>query len=254
MKCPSDKMTELRCNQILDAAAVLVEQQGIVSFKFSQLAKEVGCSTGTLYRFFEGKEDVLVCLFLRNATSNHFLLFTELHPHITAQQKLLLPVVFTFETIKRNNTFFTLRSVSVNKLVWQLASEEKIARFKRRINAFWSWFHCSLALAIEEGELQATEKELDELTQAIVFFLTGALTQFEGELIEPKLLGERRETCYRHLSLIMQRYKWKTPLTRILFEELTQATVEFFNTHVKTHGSCTSCSAQDACLRLQAEA
>ncbi|MCF1429207.1 MAG: TetR/AcrR family transcriptional regulator, partial [Shewanella sp.] len=82
MKCPSEPLTTLRCNQILDAAEYLIETQGIVSFKFSQLAKEVGCSTGTLYKFFEGKEDILVCLFMRNATSNNLPIFIAQNPEL----------------------------------------------------------------------------------------------------------------------------------------------------------------------------
>ncbi|MCF1429257.1 MAG: TetR/AcrR family transcriptional regulator, partial [Shewanella sp.] len=151
MKCPSEPLTTLRCNQILDAAEHLIETQGIVSFKFSQLAKEVGCSTGTLYKFFEGKEDILVCLFMRNATSNNLLIFLAQHPELTAQEKALLPVLFTFETIKRSKSFFTLRSVSVNTMVWQLASADKIERFKKRINTFWIFIRSSLEEAVVKG-------------------------------------------------------------------------------------------------------
>nr|WP_250885827.1 TetR/AcrR family transcriptional regulator [Shewanella jiangmenensis] len=242
-------MTALRCNQILDAAAVLVEQQGIVSFKFSQLAKEVGCSTGTLYRFFQGKEDILVCLFLRHATSNYLAAFVRRHPELTAQQRLLLPVIFTFETIRRSKVFFTLRSVSVNKLVWQLASEEKVGKFKRRINAFWSWFHRSIDLAIASGELSAGDRERSELTQSLVFFLTGVLTQFESELIPVEFLGERRETCYRHLALLMSRYGWQQPLTQARYTELEAQVARFFDAEVKSQGNCDSCAALDSQLQ-----
>ena len=93
MKCPSDSLSILRCNQILDAAERLIESQGIVSFKFSQLAHEVGCSTGTLYKFFERKEDVLVCLFLRSATSNHLPIFI----HKTTSSSSIFKVFFVFK-------------------------------------------------------------------------------------------------------------------------------------------------------------
>lgn len=252
MKCPSDAMTALRCNQILDAAAVLVEQQGIVSFKFSQLAKEVGCSTGTLYRFFQGKEDILVCLFLRHATSNYLPKFVAQNPELSAQQRLLLPVIFTFETIRRSKVFFTLRSVSVNKLVWQLASEDKVSKFKRRIDAFWRWFHQSIELANTQGELNATEREQTELTQALVFFLTGVLTQFESELIPPEFLGERQDTCYRHLALLMSRYAWQEPLTQSRYGELERLVGQFFDTQVKSKGNCDTCAALDLQLQHQA--
>lgn len=243
MKCPTDALPTLRCNQILDAAEYLIESQGVVSFKFSQLAKEVGCSTGTLYKFFERKEDVLVCLFLRSATSNHLTIFIEQYPDLTAQEKVLLPILFTFETIKRSKSFFTLRSVSVNTMVWQLASDEKVERFKKRINAFWEWFTASLTEAVQNGELEATPLQVKELVQGITFYLTGSLTHFESELVAPEYLSNRRETCYRHLSRLMAQYRWKKPLNQALFDSLEAQTTQFFNKHYRDHMTCAACSA-----------
>lgn len=247
MKCPTEPLSIIRCNQILDAAESLIETQGIVSFKFSQLAKEVGCSTGTLYKFFERKEDVLVCLFLRSATSNHLPQFIDMHPELTAQERVLLPILFTFETIKRSKSFFTLRSVSVNTMVWQLASDEKVERFKKRINTFWRWFTDSLNSAVERGELEATPLQVKELVQGITFYLTGCLTQFESQLIAPEFLSNRRETCYRHLAKLMGQYRWAKPLTPELFDSLEAQTISFFNKHYRDHMSCAACSALANC-------
>ncbi|MBR9728142.1 TetR/AcrR family transcriptional regulator [Shewanella intestini] len=243
MKCPTETLPMIRCNQILDAAEQLIQSQGIVSFKFSQLAKDVGCSTGTLYKFFERKEDILVCLFLRSATFNHLPIFIDKFPDLTAQEKVLLPILFTFETIKRSKSFFTLRSVSVNTMVWQLASDEKVERFKKRINAFWGWFTQSLNEAVAKGELDATSREVKELVQGIIFYLTGSLTQFESQLIEPEYLSHRRETCYRHLAKLMGQYKWAKPITPELFELLEQRSSNFFDKHYRDHISCDVCSA-----------
>jgi AcrR family transcriptional regulator len=243
MKCPTDALPTLRCNQILDAAEYLIESQGVVSFRFSQLAKEVGCSTGTLYKYFERKEDVLVCLFLRSATSNHLQIFIDKYPELTAQEKVLLPILFTFETIKRSKSFFTLRSVSVNTMVWQLASDEKVKRFKKRINAFWEWFTASLHQAVDNGELEATPLQIKELVQGIVFYLTGSLTQFESELIAPEYMSNHRETCYRHLSRLMAQYRWEKPFNQALFDSLEAQTTQFFNKHYRDHMTCAACSA-----------
>lgn len=243
MRCPTEVLPTLRCNQILDAAEILIESQGIVSFKFSQLAKEVGCSTGTLYKFFEGKEDILVCLFLRAATSNQLSLFVEQYPKMTAQQKTLLPILFTFEVITRSKSFSTLRSVSVNTMVWQLASADKVERFKKRINAFWCWFTASLNEAVATGELEATPLQVKELVQGIVFYLTGTLTQFESQLIAPEYLSNRRETCYRHLSRLMAQYKWKAPLNQHTYDELETMTQEYFSKHYRSKMTCEACNA-----------
>lgn len=248
MKCPTETLTQLRCDQILDVAELLIESQGIVSFKFSQIAKDVGCSTGTLYKLFERKEDVLVCLFLRSATSNYMPLFVEKNPQLSAQERLLLPILFTFETIKRSRSFFTLRSVSVNAMIWKLASDEKVKLFKQRINSFWQWLTDAVQLAIKNGELTATPLQAKELVQGIAFYLTGSLTQFESKLISPDFLSDQSTTCYRHLSRLMAQYQWQTALNQELFQSLENRTSEFFEKNYKRHLSCSSCKALSAKL------
>ncbi|MCF1429256.1 MAG: TetR/AcrR family transcriptional regulator, partial [Shewanella sp.] len=94
------------------------------------------------------------------------------------------------------------------------------------------------------GELQATPLQQAELAQGITFYLTGSLTQFESQLINPEFLGERRETCYRHLARLMAQYNWSLPLTRGLFDSLELQTKVFFDKHYRAHMTC------DACNRL----
>ncbi|BDA61505.1 hypothetical protein NUITMVS1_29680 [Shewanella xiamenensis] len=100
-----------------------------------------------------------------------------------------------------------------------------------------------LHLAVENGELVATPLQIKELVQGITFYLTGALTQFESQLIAPEFLSDRRETCYRHLANLMARYDWKTPLTFALFDSLEARTIKFFDQHYRDHMTCAACSA-----------
>lgn len=241
MQCPSETLTQIRCDQILDVAEDLIESQGIVSFNFSQIAKDVGCSTGTLYKFFERKEDVLVCLFLRSATSNYMPIFVNENPELTPQERLLLPILFTFETIKRSKSFFTLRSVSVNAMIWKLASDSKVKMFKQRINSFWQWLTDAVNLAIKNGDLQATPLQAKELVQGIIFYLTGSITQFESGLISSEFLSDQSSTYYRHLSRLMAQYNWRTPVTQELFASLESRTISFFQKNYKKHLTCRAC-------------
>ena len=118
----------------------------------------------------------------------------------------------------------------------------------------------SLNEAVERGELEATPLQVKELVQGIAFYLTGSLTQFESQLIAPEYLGNRRETCYRHLARLMGQYKWNKPLTPELFESLEQRSSDFFDKHYRDHMTCAACSAlcavnndvNSSCSRLEA--
>ncbi|WP_220740337.1 TetR/AcrR family transcriptional regulator, partial [Shewanella sp. c952] len=114
MQCPNSHADAIRCNQLLDVAEELIDNQGVVSFRFAQIAKGAGCSTNTLYKYFESKEDVLVCLFLRNTTSSQIPIFIKENPDLTINERSILAVLFTFEVVKRSPIFNILRVVSIN--------------------------------------------------------------------------------------------------------------------------------------------
>lgn len=119
-------------------------------------------------------------------------------------------------------------------MAWKLASDEKVERFKKRINAFWNWFTDSLNLAVENSELMATPLQIKYLVQWITFYLTVVLTQFESQLIAPAFLSDRRDTCYRHLANLTEQYQLKTPLTFALFDSLEARIIKFLTNIIVT--------------------
>ncbi|AAN56614.1 TetR/AcrR family transcriptional regulator [Shewanella oneidensis MR-1] len=244
MQCPSNRLDVIRCNQLLDTAEQLIDEQGVVSFRFAQIAKKSECSTNTLYKYFESKEDVLACLFLRNTTSIQIPIFINENPNLTIHEHTLLPILFTFEAIKRSPIFNVLRVVSINSMFWQLASTQKIDVLKNRVNLFWSRIKTPLEDAVKEGELKATQFEIDELSQALYFFLAGATSSYESRLISEKYLATDNDLCYRHISRIMNHYQWKKPITREMMQSLSARIKLFLD---KGHSNIRSC---ETCLNI----
>ena len=50
-------------NQILDAAVEVIAENGYHSSQVSKIAKEAGVADGTIYLYFDNKEDILISLF-----------------------------------------------------------------------------------------------------------------------------------------------------------------------------------------------
>ncbi|QQX79846.1 TetR/AcrR family transcriptional regulator [Shewanella sp. KX20019] len=243
MQCPNTHADAIRCNQLLDIAESLVDTQGVVSFRFSQISKGAGCSTNTLYKYFESKEDVLVCLFLRNTTSSQIPLFLKENPSITINDKSLLAIIFTFEIVKRSPIFNILRLVSINSMFWQLASPEKISILKSRVNLFWSRIKQPLEDAVELGELKATDTDISDLSQAIYFFLAGATSSYQSRLMEEEYFVADDTTWFRHVSRIMNRYQWRKPITQEQMQDLSLRVKGFLERTEGKIGTCDTCLA-----------
>ncbi len=234
-------MERLKCNQLLDVAENLVDEQGVVSFRFAQIAKISNCSTNTLYRYFSSKEDVLVCLFLRSTTSCHIPLFWEQNPDLTIYHKALVPVLFTYGAVQNNPIFNILRVVSINSMFWQMASDEKKEVLKQRVDLFWSHIHNPLVEARDLGALKATDTELLEMTQSIYFFLAGAISSYQSGLMDSKYLPGSLENSHRHLSQIFNRLHWDKPITLEMIKELDYRVKAFIDHGYQRHRSCENC-------------
>lgn len=57
------KRTKPKYKQIVDAAVVVIAQNGYHQAQVSKIAKEAGVADGTIYLYFKNKEDILVSVF-----------------------------------------------------------------------------------------------------------------------------------------------------------------------------------------------
>ncbi len=244
MQCPNSHADAIRCNQLLDVAEELIDNQGVVSFRFAQIAKGAGCSTNTLYKYFESKEDVLVCLFLRNTTSSQIPTFIKENPDLTINERSVIAVLFTFEVVKRSPIFNILRVVSINSMFWQLASSDKIEVLRNRVNLFWSRIKRPLEDAVISGDLKATDTDIRDLSQALYFFLAGATSSYESKLMDEQYFTSEDTLAYRHISRLMNHYQWRKPITQEMMQNLSHRISDFLD---KGQGKIRTC---DTCLAI----
>ncbi|MCP8967380.1 TetR/AcrR family transcriptional regulator [Ectobacillus ponti] len=57
------KKNKPKYNQILDAAVVVIAENGYHQAQVSKIAKQAGVADGTIYLYFKNKEDILISLF-----------------------------------------------------------------------------------------------------------------------------------------------------------------------------------------------
>ncbi|BDY06079.1 TetR/AcrR family transcriptional regulator [Ferrimonas sp. YFM] len=249
MQCPNTPQAENKCQILLDAAEQLIEEQGIISFKFSDIAKVANTSTGSVYKFFESKEDVLLCLFLRSATSNNIPDILDTHPELTPQERFLVPIVTTYQTVMKSSSFMSLRAVSVNSKVWPLASCEKVDRFKLRCNRFFDLIHMLAVEARDSGVLEESDERLLLLAQMIYFQLYGQSTAYESKLIEKLVEAQRSQAQMEGILTIVNAFNWTQPATREQYETLDSMVSEYIARGIKSKLSCKKCL--DANLQIR---
>jgi TetR/AcrR family fatty acid metabolism transcriptional regulator len=57
------KKNKPKYNQIIDAAVIIIAENGYHQARVSKIAKQAGVADGTIYLYFKNKEDILISLF-----------------------------------------------------------------------------------------------------------------------------------------------------------------------------------------------
>ena len=211
MRCPATKLGFFHCDEILNICESLIDQQGAVSFKYSELMKNHGISPTTFYKYFSRKEDVLICLFLRTASSNDIVRALSGEVILKSRLMVLIPVVTIFEIMRREKEFNKIRAIITNGNVWKVASDERIKHFSDITNFFLKSTQCLIENAKNEGEFIGNYQDASNLAQVINRFIYGTITLAESGVSKTNEYLIECNPLYSQIISILNGFEWKEP-------------------------------------------
>ncbi|MDF9760258.1 MULTISPECIES: TetR/AcrR family transcriptional regulator [Peribacillus] len=96
------KRNRPKYNQIIDAAVIVIAQNGYYQAQVSKIAKQAGVADGTIYLYFKNKEDILISLF--HEKMGYFVeqIEEELKGKSTASEKLQVLIQKHFQNLSED--------------------------------------------------------------------------------------------------------------------------------------------------------
>ncbi|MFS0865565.1 TetR/AcrR family transcriptional regulator [Fredinandcohnia sp. 179-A 10B2 NHS] len=119
------KNTKPKYMQIIDAAVIVIAQNGYHQAQVSKIAKQAGVADGTIYLYFKNKEDILVSLFQEKMGQFIEKIEAEIAGKTSAAEKLLTLVETHFELLADNHDL---------AIVTQLELRQSNKELRLRIN------------------------------------------------------------------------------------------------------------------------
>jgi AcrR family transcriptional regulator len=118
MEKPSRKEREYRARreEILKAAERVFAEKGFHSSTVAEIAKEAEFAIGTLYQFFQNKEDLYYTMMIEKFDLLYSTLRTEVNKSKKCVEKLKLLVEAMFSFVEENVDFFKIFSMELNVL------------------------------------------------------------------------------------------------------------------------------------------
>ncbi|WP_227936657.1 TetR/AcrR family transcriptional regulator [Alkalihalobacillus deserti] len=130
-------------NQIIDAAVKVIASHGYHQAQVSKIAKEAGVADGTIYLYFENKEDILTSLF--EEKMGHFveIIRERLISETSIEEKLLILVKMHFEQLQADKNL---------AIVTQLELRQSNTVLRLKINGIFKNYLVLLEELLTEGK------------------------------------------------------------------------------------------------------
>ena len=148
--------------QIIDAAVIVIAENGYHQAQVSKIAKQAGVADGTIYLYFKNKEDILISMFQDKLGSFISNIEEEMERVSSAKEKMLVLVRKHFEILTEDKHLAIVTQL-------ELRQSNKEIRYKINdvLKGYLKLVDSILITGVEQGEFQ---KELDvRLARHMVF-------------------------------------------------------------------------------------
>ncbi|ATH73195.1 MULTISPECIES: TetR/AcrR family transcriptional regulator [Bacillus] len=129
--------------QIIDAAVVVIAENGYHQSQVSKIAKQAGVADGTIYLYFKNKEDILISLFKEKMGQFIERMENDIQKKPSAKEKLLLLIREHFRLLSQDHHL---------ALVTQLELRQSNLELRQKINEVLKGYLNMLESILAEGK------------------------------------------------------------------------------------------------------
>lgn len=156
------KKDKPKYKQIIDAAVIVIAENGYHQAQVSKIAKQAGVADGTIYLYFKNKEDILISVFQEKMGLFVSKLGDILEQEVSASDKLQLMIKSHFDLLAND-----LHLAIVTQLELRQSNHELRIKINGVLREYLLLLDKILVTGVETGEF---DKEMDiRLARQMVF-------------------------------------------------------------------------------------
>ncbi|MFF2755112.1 TetR/AcrR family transcriptional regulator [Psychrobacillus sp. NPDC058041] len=141
------KKDKPKYKQIIDAAIIVIAENGYHQSQVSKIAKQAGVADGTIYLYFKNKEDILISVFEEKMEMFAENLNEIVKEDISASMKLFKMIENHFSVLASNHHLATVTQLELRQS--NLVLRQKINSI---LKTYLIWLDAILKEGIENGE------------------------------------------------------------------------------------------------------
>jgi len=152
---------------IINAAIKAIEESSLLDFSMSAIAKLAGLSMGSVYKFVQCKEDVLIALATRMFQQRHCIFKKVLALPLTTPERLIAMSLLDCSKVQTYSFDNQLESIVNTEAMMKRCSERWLAQMIFCGERCQSMFQQFLQNAADSGELTSGSRDIEEINIGI---------------------------------------------------------------------------------------
>lgn len=178
---PRPDVSEERKDQILDAASEVFAEKGVHETRMDDIVKKSGLSKGTLYWYFNSKDEIVLNIFERIFSREFEELENMLNASESASDRLLYFADRASEDVKR---MLRLMPLAYEFMGWAFRKKFVQDAFKLYINKFMNILVPVIQQGIDTGEFRDIDPQSAAVTLGAIFEGTILLWVYDNSLVD----------------------------------------------------------------------
>jgi len=202
----------LRESLLIEKAKEIIDEQGLLSFKFSDLSRRTGCSAGVVYSHFTNKEDLLLAIQTQNINSQLLCLPSLFNCGLNVAEAWLAITLLPFWYAKKVQLGTGVNVMAELPSLLERASSERRDALMNKLNSSCINIDALLKRAQTSEELSSLYEDISVVKTSVLCIQRGAMAFSDVEIcgVEPTVLdGHKFARC---LFIAINQLDWKHPL------------------------------------------
>ena len=148
---------------IICAAIKAIEESSLLDFSMSAIAKLAGLSMGSVYKFVQCKEDVLIALATRMYQERQQVFKKVLSLELTSPERIIAASLLDFSKVQMYNFDSQLESIVNTDAMMKRCSSRWLTQMIACGERCQTMFQSFLQVAAMSGELTSGERDIEEI-------------------------------------------------------------------------------------------
>ncbi|MCP4326219.1 MAG: TetR/AcrR family transcriptional regulator [Psychromonas sp.] len=149
---------------IIIAAVTAIEETSVLDFSMSSIAKQAGISMGSVYKFVQSKEDVLIALATRMYQERQKIFKQALSLPLTTPERIIAISLLDHSKVRMYSFDDQLENIVNTRAIMKRCSRRWLDQMITCSQTCSAIFQNTLESAVNSGELTSGSRDIEEIT------------------------------------------------------------------------------------------